>query len=63
MSEELKDKALKVIEFIAMNHWDRPEAIIYRISHIANGECENPHWDWVEELNQLYDKLKAEGEI
>jgi hypothetical protein len=35
---------------------------IYRFSHIAIGNCENPHKDWWEDLDKTYKELK-EGKI
>jgi len=52
----IKDKALQIIEYISLS-------AIYEFSHVANEECQNPHEDWEECLNKIYDELLARGEI
>ena len=66
-------KALKVIESISSTIGtttkkkiavDRRDIDnIYAYAHIASGTCDNPHKDWVNQLNEHYDRLKKMGEI
>ena len=66
-------KALKVIESISSTIGtttkkkitvDRRDIDnIYAYAHIASGTCDNTHKDWVNQLNEHYDRLKKMGEI
>lgn len=64
----IKDKALQVIEEMCLNDdfslSKSPYAIlltrIYTYAHVANGTCQNPHEDWVEELNKHYKAISKE---
>lgn len=68
----IKDKAIHVIEGFCIL-WEsgvksnkRAEAFIggiYRYSHLARGECKNPHADWLVELNQTYESFIKQGVI
>ena len=31
---------------------------IYKLAHIANGSCKNPHDDWKREIEEEYESLK-----
>ena len=63
---DIKDKALEVIEEITCNDdYGAPNCnndqkllcLIYKFVHIARGHCENPHEDWVKELNDLHKRI------
>jgi len=59
----IQEKALQVIEFIALDSGetrqdDETMSLIYRISHVANGDCKNPHEDWLKELDDIYNDLE-----
>ena len=67
MAEELAFlyKGLTLLETISLEYGgtDRemnPE-MVYKVSHVLLGNCENPHNDWREEIEQLY--KVAVGEI
>ena len=59
-AKTLKGRALIVIDEILSNlESDNPLLErLYRLAHCATGVCENPHEDWVAEVNDLYDKIK-----
>ncbi len=63
---DLKDKALEVIEELTCNDdFGAPDASpekklltkIYCFVHVARGHCENPHEDWVAELEKYHKHL------
>jgi len=64
----IKDKALQLIEEMtcdddfAMSKSPYAKLLtqIYVYAHIANGTCQNPHEDWVEELNKHYEAITRE---
>jgi hypothetical protein len=67
MPKDIKLKALKTIEGLTMLYQDGKRSLkdaerildeIYRYSHIANEHCENPHKNWMKELNDMYKALK-----
>ncbi len=56
----LKGRALLTIDHILTNIGSEDEVLskLYRIAHCATGVCQNPHEDWVRELNETYKSLK-----
>lgn len=64
----IKDKALQVIEEMCCNDdfslskspYAKLLVDIYTYAHVANGTCQNPHEDWVEELNKHYEAISKE---
>lgn len=72
MTEDTQYKALLIIEALTLMWAEGPQTQeraqafiggIYRYSHIARGECKNPHADWLVELNQTYDNFVKQGVI
>jgi hypothetical protein len=59
----LKDKALLTIEGICLASGRAELDSIYTFAHVANGHCENPHEDWVRDLDATYKQLKKDGVI
>ena len=66
----LQEKALRTIEGMILSYCpvlDTEEHKllnqIYAYAHVAVGECDNKHRDWVKELNADYRKLKKHGVI
>ena len=67
---ELKDKAIYVIEELSCRDDFAPMdtevgkvlSLIFKFSHIARGECTNPHAAWVKELEELWQILKGNNE-
>ena len=40
---------------------EKIEEDIYKIAHIGTGTCENPHEDWVEEVEKMFLKFENNG--
>lgn len=68
----VRDKAIAVLEGIALlwengrKNPERADALmgaVYRYSHLARGTCENPHADWLVEMNQTYEAFIKGGLI
>ena len=61
---ELKEKALVVIEHIAVNSDQEGGEIglIYMATHAANDRCLHQHTDWKEWVEKFYEDLIARGE-
>ena len=66
MKLSLKDKALRVVEVMSelasveKTTLDPDE--VYRLVHVGTGTCNNPHPDWVKELEDTYQAFK-EGNL
>ena len=63
--KDKKVKALRVIDMLITNTGKEENellSLIYRISHSASGICNNPHKDWIAEIDSVYDKLMKTGE-
>jgi len=63
-----KTKALQVIEALCSDVFlssDRNKIVeqCYRFAHIGGSSCKNPHLDWDEELENLYQALVENGLI
>lgn len=67
---QIQERAIAVIEALTLiwengpQSHERANAIlggIYRYSHLARGECKNPHADWLVELNQTYADFTKSG--
>ena len=57
---DIRTKALATIEGLTCGEFKPYSNIVeacYRFSHIALGECENPHKDWVAELDKTFQRL------
>ena len=57
---DIKTKALATIEGLTCGEFKPYSDIVeacYRFSHIALGNCENRHKDWVAQLNATHQKL------
>lgn len=73
MEIELAKKALQCIEVFALRHADCSLSNkelwheVYTLAHGALagalGCCKNPHKDWVEYINRVYDNLESAGEF
>jgi len=57
----LKGKALLCIDHILSNIESEDPLLgkLYRIAHCAIGVCENPHEDWIKEVNETYESFVA----
>lgn len=65
----LKDKALVVIEHIALHsdwltveEYQKNIDVIYMASHVANGHCTADHKSWVDDVEKAYTDLVERGE-
>lgn len=58
----LREKALILIEHIAVHCEDDWTSMVYRAAHAANDMCLNSHKDWKEEVEKSFDDLVARGE-
>lgn len=62
-AEAVKDpkvKALRVIDMLTCNDEFEDNKLlstIYRVAHSASGICGNPHQDWRQEIDKLYNEL------
>jgi len=59
---ERLERALLVIEglYLAADGDGGPFADqVYEVAHAALGMCGNPHMDWLEQIDNLQDELKA----
>ena len=57
---DIKTKALATIEGLTLGRFKADSDIVeacFRFSHIALGQCRNPHKKWVAELNETHQKL------
>jgi len=64
--DNIKTKALSVIEGLTLGDFSPDEKILqacYRFSHVALGRCQNPHTDWLDELDSTYRALVDGGII
>lgn len=66
MKNELRIKALEVIEALCNEDWVEESlqermTDIYKYSHCVLCHCKNPHHDWVEELIKIHDKFLKNG--
>lgn len=63
IARSLRGRALLTIDHLLTNiESDDPFLCkLYSIAHCATGLCDNPHEDWVKELNQTYKELKDGG--
>lgn len=62
---DFRDKALVVIEFMTLHASADSEidmGFIYKAAHVANNECQNPHTDWREWVEKLFNVLVSSGE-
>jgi len=62
---DIKTKALATIEGLTCGDFKPYSDILeacYRFSHIALGECENRHKDWLAQLDKTYQRL-IDGKI
>ena len=57
-TESIKDKALLVIEELICN-CESNELLdtIYRFAHVGRGVCSNPHEDWTQELEAMFQDI------
>lgn len=60
---DMKTKALEVVEAIACHRCEEEEAWadLYMISHIALGNCKNPHLAWVDKLDKLWQETRGDS--
>ena len=57
---DIKDKALLVIEHLCCGDFKPSDKVLeacYTFAHVGRGVCENPHEDWVEELEQAFQRI------
>lgn len=59
-----QQKALIVIEYIAIHADDEDKnmGVVYKLSHVANGNCTANHEDWAKLLEDIFDDLVKSGE-
>jgi len=55
----LKGRALLCIDHILSELGDEDPLLlkVYRMAHCATVTCQNPHEDWIKEINETYQKL------
>jgi hypothetical protein len=70
--EQISKRAIAVLEGLALLWENGPKTLqraepmmdaVYRYSHIARGDCKNPHADWLIEMNQVYESFIKGGLI
>lgn len=58
---DIRTKALVVIEYLASQGKPNYKEI-YRAAHVASG-CDNPHVEWRQWLDRMYEKVKRVGRV
>lgn len=56
-----KGKTLLVIDHLLANIESEDKLLnkLYRFAHCATGICDNPHPDWIKEVEETYQALKG----
>lgn len=58
---DIRKKALIVIEYLASQ--EKPDVkMIYKAAHVA-GVCHNPHEEWREQLDRMYEKVTKKKKV
>lgn len=62
---DIKAKALYTIEgmILGVEPENKMLNACYKFAHVALGHCENPHNEWLKELEETYSKLKDDNII
>ena len=64
--EDFKNRCFFLIEAlvggdIVCDDTEKLKEDICKIAHIGTGTCENPHEDWVEEMEAMFAKFEKDG--
>jgi hypothetical protein len=76
-SKERMQKALEVIEGLTLefdpfcgpkinfsgHSMQEKKELIYKFAHVGLDRCNNPHYDWVQELNECHSNMKKKRVI